>query len=263
MPLSLWRLSWREWRHHPWRHGMALLAVALGVALAWSVHLINASALAEFSSAVRAANGEPDLSLRSPGGSFDDAWFDTLATTPGVAVATPLLEIDTLARGVALDEPLTLKLLGIDALSIAPIAPTLLPRPAAGAGNFAALDPDALFINARARELLRLADGDTVSLRSGPRWLRLRVAGSIAAPGPALSVMDIAGAQSHFGLEGRLTRIDVRLRSGVSSDRLLDTLALPSGVAAVAADDAEQRLSNLSRAYRVNLTVLALVALFV
>ena len=63
-PLSLWRLSWREWRHHPWRHGMALLAVALGVALAWSVHLINASALAEFSAAVRSANGEPDLSLR-------------------------------------------------------------------------------------------------------------------------------------------------------------------------------------------------------
>ncbi len=38
---------------------------------------------------------------------------------------------------------------------------------------------------------------------------------------------------------------------------------LPAGVRAVAADDAEQRLSNLSRAYRVNLTVLALVALFV
>ena len=54
----------REWRHHPWRHGVALLAVALGVALAYSVHLINTSALAEFSSALRSANGEPDLTLR-------------------------------------------------------------------------------------------------------------------------------------------------------------------------------------------------------
>ena len=42
MPWQLLRLSWREWAHHPWRHGMALLAVALGVALACSVHLINA-----------------------------------------------------------------------------------------------------------------------------------------------------------------------------------------------------------------------------
>jgi putative ABC transport system permease protein len=38
---------------------VALGAVALGVALAWSVHLINQSALAEFSAAVRAANGDP------------------------------------------------------------------------------------------------------------------------------------------------------------------------------------------------------------
>ncbi|HZF79231.1 MAG TPA: hypothetical protein VEZ89_05515, partial [Rubrivivax sp.] len=43
----------REWRHHPWRHAVALMAVALGVALAYSVHLINSSALAEFSAAVR------------------------------------------------------------------------------------------------------------------------------------------------------------------------------------------------------------------
>ena len=94
-PLSLWRLSWREWRHHPWRHGIALLAVALGVALAWSVHLINASALAEFSAAVRAANGEPDLSLRAPREGVDDALFERVALTPGVALASPLLEIDT------------------------------------------------------------------------------------------------------------------------------------------------------------------------
>ena len=44
----LWLLLWREWQHHPWRHGVALLAVALGVALAFSVHLINSSALTQF-----------------------------------------------------------------------------------------------------------------------------------------------------------------------------------------------------------------------
>src|SRR2546427_12776682 len=57
------RSAWPEWRHHPWRHAVALLAVALGVALAFSVHLINASALAEFAAAARAANGEPGVSL--------------------------------------------------------------------------------------------------------------------------------------------------------------------------------------------------------
>ena len=42
------QLSGPELRHHPWRNGAALFAVTLGVALAFSVHLINASALAEF-----------------------------------------------------------------------------------------------------------------------------------------------------------------------------------------------------------------------
>ena len=79
--LPLWCLLLvREWRHHPWRHGAALMAVALGVALAYSVHLINSSALAEFFSAVRAANGEPDLSLR--GRLFDDTLFDRAAADP-------------------------------------------------------------------------------------------------------------------------------------------------------------------------------------
>ena len=54
------RLSWPELRHHPWRNLAALLAVMLGVALAFSVQLINQSALSEFSAAVRAVNGVPD-----------------------------------------------------------------------------------------------------------------------------------------------------------------------------------------------------------
>ena len=261
-PLALWHLSWREWRHHPWRHGMALLAVALGVALAWSVHLINASALAEFSAAVRAANGEPDLSLRGPREGFDDALFERVAAAPGVRLATPLLEIDTVGRS-AHGERVALRLLGIDALSVAAVAPQLLPRAAAGTSLLAMLDPDQVFLNARARTLLDLQDGDGLALRAGSGWQTLRVAGDLPAAGAPLAVMDIAGAQARFGLRGRLTRIDLRLEPGQDAAALLASLALPADVQAVPADAAEQRLSALSRAYRVNLTVLALVALFV
>jgi putative ABC transport system permease protein len=241
---------------------MALLAVALGVALAWSVHLINASALAEFSAAVRSANGEPDLSLRGPREGFDDALFERVALAAGVVVANPVLELDTYARNAQGDR-VAVRVLGIDALSIASIAPTLLPRPAPGEGAFAMLDPEQVFLNARARELLGLKDGDTLALRSGPRWQSLRVAGDVPAAGAPLAVMDIAGAQAHFGMAHRLTRIDLRLEPGQDAKQLLAVLDLPPGVTAAAADEAQARLSNLSRAYRVNLTVLALVALFV
>ena len=261
-PRALWRLSWREWQHHPWRHAMALLTVALGVALAWSVHLINASALAEFSAAVRAANGEPDLSLRGPREGFDDGLFERVAQAEGVRAASPLLELDTYARGPR-GERVALHVVGIDALSIYTMAPQLLPRPAEGEGAFATLDPQRVFLNPRARELLGLKPGDPLTLRAGPQWIELQVAGDVPAAGAPLAVLDIAGAQAHFGRAGRLTRIDLQLQPGAEARRVLDALALPPGVQPAVADDAEQRLSTLSRAYRVNLTVLALVALFV
>jgi putative ABC transport system permease protein len=74
--LSLLRtFSWQELRHHPWRTAAAVVAVLLGVALAFSVQLINASALSEFAGAVRSVNGQPDLELRAAQGSFDERLF--------------------------------------------------------------------------------------------------------------------------------------------------------------------------------------------
>ena len=54
----------------------------------------------------------------------------------------------------------------------------------------------------------------------------------------------------------------MRLQPGADRETVLRALALPQGVYAALPDDAAQRVSNLSRAYRVNLTVLALVAMF-
>jgi putative ABC transport system permease protein len=51
-------------------------------------------------------------------------------------------------------------------------------------------------------------------------------------------------------------------RDGAQREQVLRELALPAGLRAASPDEAAQRVSNVSRAYRVNLTVLALVALF-
>ena len=125
------QLSWPELRHHPWRNAAALVAVMLGVALAYSVHLINASALAEFGAAVRAVNGEADLALVGPRGGFDEALYGAVATAPGVAVASPVVEADTFAFDAA-GERVPLRIVGIDALVVARLAPALLPRPRSG-----------------------------------------------------------------------------------------------------------------------------------
>lgn len=78
MRALLLTFSWQEWRHHPWRTLAAMVAVMLGVALAFAVHLINASALDEFSRATSQVQGQPDLALRSRQGFLPDTWLDDL-----------------------------------------------------------------------------------------------------------------------------------------------------------------------------------------
>jgi putative ABC transport system permease protein len=268
------RLIAAEWRHQPGRVGLALLALAVGVALAFAVHLVNASALAEFGQAVRSVNGQPDLELRPTAGDtadFDEHIFERVAATPGVAAASPVLEhrvrvrlpaSDTAASGAAALP--ALRLVGIDALSIARMAPDLLPRPAAGEGRLALVDPAQVYLNPAARRVLgEPAIGTLLQLDGvGAHTRPLRVAGTVAAAGGPLLVVDIAGAQQALGRIGRLSRIAIQLLPGQDSAALLRSLDLPPELRGAAPDEAEQRLSQLSRSYRVNLSVLALVALF-
>jgi putative ABC transport system permease protein len=250
--------SWQELRHHPWRSGAAVVAVMLGVSLAFAVHLINASALSEFSSAVRSVNGQPDLELRAVQGGFDEALYTRVAAHPQVTLASPVLESSTLVVTPA-GRRQTLRVLGVDALAVAAIAPALMPVPAKGSDRFALFAPNTVFLNPAARQLL---PDPRIALQVGLRLQTLEVAGTVSAGGGPLAVMDIGAAQDLFGRAGQLTRIDLRLAPGSARDDFVRSLQLPADVTATEPSDAAQRVSHLSRAYRVNLTVLALVALF-
>ncbi|MES2787101.1 MAG: FtsX-like permease family protein [Pseudomonadota bacterium] len=251
--------SLQELRHHPWRNAAAVVAVMLGVALAFSVHLINASALSEFSSAVRSAGGQPDLELRAMQGAFDETLYAQVATHPQVSMASPVLELSTIAV-VDGKRPQQLRIVGVDALVVRAVAPALMPVPVRDADRFAIFAPRQLFLNPAAQLALRGADG--VQLQSGGARVETGIAGTVAAEGAALAVMDLGAAQDLFARHGQLTRIDVRLRPGVDRAAFVRSLALPAGVVVAQPADTASQVNSLSRAYRVNLTVLALVALF-
>jgi putative ABC transport system permease protein len=76
--------------------------------------------------------------------------------------------------------------------------------------------------------------------------------------------MDIASAQWTFNAVGRLNRIDLRLEPGTDVDAVRSDLGkvLPAGVLAIAPQVERDRAVTVTRAYRVNLNMLALVALF-
>ena len=168
----LWPLltsfSWQELRQHPWRNAAAVVSVMLGVALAFAVHLINASALDEFAQAVRSVSGQADLSLGAGGGArFDEKLYGRLGRHPDVAWASPVLEVNTYALSPAADDKAAshktaLRVLGVDALQIAAIAPDLLPLPGDGADRLDVFAPDAVFLNASARSALGAAVGQSI-----------------------------------------------------------------------------------------------------
>ena len=271
--------SWQELRKHPWRNAAAVVSVMLGVALAFAVHVINASALDEFAQAVRSVGGQPDLELRARTGNaagIDDALLARMARHPDVAIASPVLEVSSYALNAAeassganpapkTTEPsrLLLRIVGVDALQVGPLNPDLIALPSANADRLDIFAPDTIFLTPSAKSRIK---GDMLQLQWGLQIKTLRVAGTVRAAGPPLAVMDVAAVQDLFEKDGRLTRLDLRLRAGVDRAAFMRTVQAapdwPPSASLVEPGDTLERISTLSRAYRVNLTVLALVALF-
>jgi len=236
---------------------VSVIAIALGVALGYAVHAINAAAVNELGQALQTVSGEADLTVRGPRLGFDEAVYPTLAQMPEVAVASPMLEADTHVAGR--DEPL--HMLGLDVFRAVRIQPALVGE---GADRLDTLQPDAVFLSPQAAQWLRLDVDDTLRVQVGLSTLVLRVAGVLSAGGQRLAVMDIGAMQWRLQRLGVLTRIDLRLRPGVDVAAFSARLQgeLPAGVFVETPRASLDSTLRMSRAYRVNLTVLALVALF-
>ncbi|MEO8169317.1 MAG: FtsX-like permease family protein [Oxalobacteraceae bacterium] len=263
--LTRWLLL-GEWRAHPVRALVAIGAIALGVSLGFAIHLINAAAFNEFSAAIKSLSGLSDLQVRGVQPTFDEAIYPLLAQRAGVALASPVLELDAAVVNTANTNAAgALKILGIDVFRAAEIAPDLIGIPADDR-RLDTLADDAIFLSAAAMEWLKVNTGDRLSLRSGSRSIDLRVAGTLlrSRAGQRIAVMDIGAAQWRFGRLGQLSRIELKLADGV--DRATFKAALnrefQGRLLATETADQEARSANMSRAYRVNLNVLALVALF-
>lgn len=256
-----------EWRAHPMRVLTAAAAIAIGVALGLAVHLVNASALSEFSKAVSAVNGDAELQVRSTTSlGFDEGLYPKLARTSGVAAVSPVVELEA-----GTDRPgETVTVLGLDVLRAVVVTPSLIGRPLAAEGGDArgptmeaAFDESAVFLSPAA--LVGRAVGQPIELIAGGRRATFRIAGVLPGVGEErrLAVLDIAAAQWRLGTLGRLQRLDLKLSPGVDAARVAGVLqqTLPSDAQLVSPESEARRSDSLSRAYRVNLDMLALMAL--
>ena len=264
-----------EWRAHPGRMAIAVLAIAVGVALGFAVHLVNAAALDSFGRAVASVSGRADLVVRArtPAG-FDERLYPRIARVTGVAAASPVVELSAswgrLARPGSKAQGGRFTLIGSDPLRAAHVTPGLAgirpTGPGAGPGDAGgAFSPDALFLSPALARAAGVRPGGTLRVAAAGRQVALPVAGLLHAAGEEaqLAVIDIAEAQWRFGQLGRLQRLDVKLAEGADRAAVARAIAaeLPPDALLAEPEAEASRADALSRAYRVNLGMLALVAL--
>jgi putative ABC transport system permease protein len=243
--------AWTRWL-------VALVMVAIGVMLAVAIHTVNHSALASFGQALDTVNGQASAQLVAPLGEMDDRQiedWDRRRAALGIHTVSPVLVVRT-------DQ---LTVLGLDVFKAAVVSPSLLPSlspsSTGDAGDF--FDAKALFLSRAALDGLNVKVGDSINLRNGLDSVSLRVAGEVpGAAAQVIGVMDIGSAQWAFKRLGVVSRLDLRLEDWQNTQGLSDALKAQSEpLQLVATEDRDRRMSLLSRAYRVNLTVLAMVAL--
>lgn len=124
--------------------------------------------------------------------------------------------------------------------------------------------------------MLSAGTADELGLRAGDRFLVraggvlrplqlvgvIRPAGGSAAAALAdLLVMDVAAAQELLGREGRLDRIDLLVPGGQAAALARIGALLPPGAQLLPASERSRSALDMTRAFRINLTALSLLAL--
>jgi len=199
-----------------------------------------------------------------PSGIPEDV-YPRLRREVGVDAAAPIVE--GYARLASAPER-TFQVLGVDFLAEAPFRPSLSgPRV-----DLRALltQPGAILLSHSAAASAGLRPGDSLEVRVEGVNHRLMLAGTLNPTGSAaeravesLLVADISTAQELFGKIGRLDRIDLLIpKDDPSLSRRIES-ALPPGVQLMRASSRAQVLEQLTRAFRLNLTALSLLALLV
>ena len=198
-------------RRSPGRNALLVVAIALGVALGFAIYLINRSAADEVSLAARSLYGLADLAIESPAG-LDENLYPRVAAVPGVAVASPVVEVE----GKLADRRGSLTLLGVDAFRSRQLQSSLAALAGTMSTSAAAFDPQAVFLSASAARDLQRDTGDMLEIQVGEQTQRLRVAGVLPQAGSKI-VARISRAQWKFDRLGKLSRINVRSRAGHES----------------------------------------------
>jgi putative ABC transport system permease protein len=249
----------RFFARHPWQLTLAIAGVALGVAVVTGVDLAAETSRRAFDVSRQAVVGRATHQLTAASGGFDESLFHDLRVALGIRPSAPVVE-----GRVRLPDGRILTLVGIDPLSEGEFR-----NYGTAAGSSARLEslltvPGAVLA---VPELVTRADPDGgLAISADGRPQRLRIVGELAPTAAESALLgdylfaDIATAQEVLGLVGRLTRIDL-IVDEQGAARIRERLPADVTLASTAA--LSRHMQEMTRAFRINLLALSLLALLV
>jgi putative ABC transport system permease protein len=257
------RASRRFYLRHPWQLCLAIAGISLGVAVYVGVDLANDSARRAFELSSEIVVGQTTHRLLPVGGDLPEAVYPELVIDRGIDLAAPVIES---VVGFESRPQLYYPLLGIDPLEESGLRgfSSFVPGSRSDLARLIAEPGTVLLPQALAEELGAVA-GSSLSLSVRGRAHEVKVIGIVdtvaadaAAEPPILA--DIATAQELLGRVGAISYIDLRLDPR-DAERLAANPPRATTLVEVATQNAE--FTELTGAFRTNLTALGLLALVV
>ena len=207
----------------PFRTGLTIVGVALGVSASVAVRTANVEVLHSFEQAVLTVAGPTTLEVSGGDFGLDEQLIGSVRQVPGLASVSPVIvqtavKLDSGKPGAAL------QVIGLDLLAEFDSRGF---RVTDGQGDNPLADllkADSLYLGRKLAAEWYLTKGSPIQLQVGPRQVQARVAGVIQDQSDRVSswdhvaIMDIAAAQVLFGLVGKLDRIDVVTNPEVEVD---------------------------------------------
>jgi putative ABC transport system permease protein len=279
----------RPLRRAPWRFAITTLGVAAGVASLVATLASSRAALRSMREGIAEIAGAARLSIEAPGG-VDDALLGGLREIARDAVICPVIEEVVLCPELG-D---SVRLLGLDVIAEEGVRPVELasavdaradssaaraadPRADASGeastgrrARLALLRGEGAFVSEALAARLGVRAGGSIELDVRARLARIDVIGVFRAPAGLSSwerviVLDVARAQELVGRVGRLDRIDLAPRAGVSLDDVSAAARplLPPGCELSTPERRGRDAAGMVRALEFNLTAISGISLFV
>lgn len=254
-----------QWRR-PWMMLLMILSVALGVGVVISVDLANQSAERAFQLSTEAVVGKATHQILGGSNGLDEGVYRDLRVKEGFRLSAPVVE--GYARASQLGNQVE-HVMGVDLFAEGPFRTYFSISSQVGIDAFAGFltQAGAVLISADAASRYGIKPGDPITLQIDSQQHNVRVVGLLKPPNDISSralegimLADVSTAQELFGMEGRLSRID--LIATAEQARAISA-HLPNGLRLVPASEQADTVTQLTAAFQLNLTAFSLLALAV